>query len=45
MPDFNIDRIIEICSQSIIFKNMDKKFLKGFYYHHPIELCSLKKGS
>ena len=30
MPDFNIDRIIEICSQSIIFKNMDKEILKRF---------------
>ena len=44
MPDFNIDRIIEICSQSIIFKNMDKEILKRFLLSSSYRVVFIKKG-
>ena len=44
MPDFNIDRIIEICFQSIIFKNMDKEILKRFLLSSSYRVVFIKKG-
>lgn len=44
MMDFDIDRITEICSQSIIFKNMDKNVLKKFLSSSVYRVVFVKKG-
>lgn len=44
MRDFTENELVEVCSKSILFKDIEKKFIKKFLNKSNFKIISIKKG-